>query len=123
MTNPFDDREINRRIAEFMGWRDLKWVETTRLHGVPIPAHWEGEGPLGWGFLLADYANSVDALIPVIEKLREDDKYVDVASVGKKHYAADIYDLRDKHWGDGIAEGMAAAICLAILDYLEREAE
>jgi len=122
--NLLDRREINRRIAEFVGWRDLEWRDASTHLGIEIPEGWYGKGQTGPGRVLSDYVDSVDDLIPVIEKLRRDEKYIDVSPIGQKSYAADVYDIRDKLLGEAMVEGvgrMAEAICLAIIDYLDKK--
>ena len=118
MSDTLDDREINRQIAEFMGWSDLEWRDAGWDSVSSWPKGWYGTHPLGLGYVTTDYACSMDDLIPVIEKLREDDRYLQVAVIGDKSYAADLYNGRDKWLAKAMADTMAMAICLVILSYL-----
>ena len=121
MLDDITDQEINRRIAEFMGWQNLEWREATSHIGIVIPAGWYGDSSIGPGHLLSNYANNVDDLIPVIEKLRKDEKYLEVVVTGSKNYVADMYDKRDKRLASEIEETMAMAICHCVMTFLEKE--
>lgn len=112
------DREINKRIAEFMGWKNLAWKDAGLEHWTHWPAGWYGDGPTGECYLTSDYINSVDDLIPVLEKLRADGKNLAVTMCGRKQYAADIWDAKDRLLGEGVADSMAMAICHAVMTFL-----
>jgi len=119
MDEHLTNRETNRRIAEFLGWSNLQWRDAGTDGITSWPAGWYGDSPVGKGYLAADYTRYVDDLIPVTEKLRQDDVYLEVAVTGRKSYAADLYDKRDKLLSTGQANTMAMAICHAVMTYLE----
>lgn len=121
MTDITDLREINKRIAEFMGWCELEWREAGRKGRVSWPGGWWGRHPSGSTYLTFDYAHSMDNLAPVIEKLRKDSRFISVAVVGEQSFAADVYDKGNGWLATATAETMAMAVCMAIIDYLEGE--
>jgi hypothetical protein len=121
MSDAITDQEINKRIAEFMGWKNLEWCKSSSNLGITLTAGWYGESPIGSGHLTSDYTHSVDDLIPVIEKLRNEGVYIEIATTGHKSYSVDLYDRRDKLLSKGQANSMAMAICHAVMTFLGEE--
>jgi len=61
-----NDQEINRAVAESVGWRHVKCDEESRCAGELI---WVNETAQSWN--LPDYCNSYDAIMPLVKALKK----------------------------------------------------